>query len=60
MASGDEVDKSYLVPVEALMFADVREVKDGKGEPGEAAHVHLVGGKSGGCADGVVVRALDV
>ena len=42
------------------MSADVGEVKDGKGEEGEAAHVHLVGGKSGGCADGVVVRALDV
>ena len=41
------------------MSADVGEVKDGKGEAGEAVHVQLVGGKSGGCAEGVVVRALD-
>ena len=42
------------------MPADVRAVKDDKGEAREAAHVHLVEGKSGGFADGVVVRALDV
>ena len=42
------------------MSADVGEVKDGKGEAGEAAHVHFVGGNSGGCTDGVVVRALDM
>ena len=34
--------------------------KDGKREAGEAAHVNLVEVKSGGYADGVVVRALDV
>ena len=42
------------------MSADVGEAEDCKGEAGGAAHVHLVGGKSGGCADGVVARALDL
>ena len=42
------------------MSADVGKVKYGKGEAREAFHVRLVGGRSGGCADGVVVRALDV
>ena len=60
MAGGGEVDISQLVPVEDFMSADVAEVKDGKGEAGEATHVHFVGGKSGGCANGVFVRTLDV
>ena len=42
------------------MSADVGEVKDVKGEAGEMIHVHFVGGKSDGCAEGVVVRALNV
>ena len=42
------------------MSADVVEVKNGKGDTEEAAHVYFVGSKSSGCADGVVVRALDV
>ena len=42
------------------MSADVGEVKYGKGETGETIYVHFVRSKSGGCPDGVVVRALDV
>ena len=42
------------------MSADVGEVEDGKGAAGEAAYLHLVGGRSGGCADGGVVRSLGV
>ena len=60
LAGSGEVDIGYLVPVEALMSTDVGEVKYGKGDAGEAAHVHLVGRNSSGCADGVIVRALDV
>ena len=60
MASGGEVDISLLILVEAILSAVVADVNVGKGETGEAAHVHLVGGKSGACADGVVSRALDV
>ena len=60
LAGGGEVDTSYPVPREALMSADVGEVKYGMGEGGEATHVPFVKGKSGGCADGVVVCALDV
>ena len=54
------MDIRYLVPVEALMFAGVGNVEYVKGEAGEAAHVHLVGGKSSGCAGGDVIRCLDV
>ena len=42
------------------MSADVREIEDGKGEARETTHVYFVGGVSVGCADGVVLRALDV
>ena len=42
------------------MSTDVGEVKDGKGGAGEMTREHFVGGKSGECADGVVVPALDV
>ena len=42
------------------MSADVGEVNDGKRKVGKTTHVRFVGGKAGGCADGVVVRALDV
>ena len=58
MAGGGEVDKASWSPVEALISADAGEVKGGKVEAGEAAHVHFVGGESGCCADGVVARAL--
>ena len=60
LASGDEVDISQLIQVEALMSAVVGDVKYGEVEAGDAAHVHLVGGKSSACADGVGSRALDV
>ena len=42
------------------MSAGVGEVKNGRGGAGETTHVYFVGGKSGGCANGVVVCNLDV
>ena len=60
LAGGGEIVIRKLVPVVALVSADVEGVKDGKGEARETIHVHFLGSKSGGCADGVVVCALNV
>ena len=49
-----------MVPVEALVSADVGGVEDGKREAGETAHVYFVRCEAGSRADGVVVRTFDV
>ena len=60
LAAGSEVRVGLLVPVEALVPANVGEIEDGEGEARKAADVYFVRGDPCSGVDGVVVCALHV
>ena len=60
LTTGSEVEVGQLVPVEALVSANVGEIEDGGGKAREAADVYFVGGEPRRGVDGVVVCALHV
>ena len=60
MGGSSEIDVSQIAPLEAWMSTNVWGVEHGEGKARKAVHVHFVGGKPGGGADGVVMGALDV
>lgn len=59
LAGGGEFDISYLVPVEALMSANVGRLENGEEQARQTPYIFIGGQRSNG-ADGVVVGALDV
>ena len=60
MTAGSEVEVRQLVPVEALVPANVGEVEDGEGEARKATDVYFVGGEPCSGVDGFVVCNLHV
>ena len=60
LTDGSEFEVGELVPVEALVSANVGEIEDGEGEARKASNVYIVGGEPCSGVDGVVVCALHV
>ena len=60
MTAGSEVEVRQLVPVEALVPANVGEVEDGEGEARKATNAYFVGSEPCSGVDGVVACALHV
>ena len=60
LTDGSEFEVGELVPVEALVSANVGEIEDGEGEARKASNVYIVGGEPCSSVDGVVVCALHV
>ena len=60
LTAGSEVKVGQLVPVEALVSANVGEIENGEGEARKAAHVYFVGGQPCRGFHGVVACALHV